>query len=97
MPCCLLVAVGFFIPRLTLFFLWALTTYIGRAYQTSIVPLLGFFFLPYSTLAYAVAQNEFHGLKDFGLLIFVLGLLMDFGFFGGASRSRRRRAVVEVE
>ena len=88
MPCCLLVLVGFFIPRITLFFLWLLTDYLSRAYETVLWPLFGFFFLPYMTLAYAIAQNACGGLKDWGLLVFVLGILLDFGVLGGGARSR---------
>jgi len=90
MPC-LLILVGLFIPRVTLFFLWLLTGYVGRAYETSLWPLLGFFFLPYTTLAYAIAMNEGGSLKGFWLVLFVLGILLDFGVLGGASRTRRRR------
>ena len=91
MPCCLICLIGFFLPRVTLFFLWLLSGYLGRAYETVLWPLLGFFFLPYMTLAYAVAVNEFGGLKGMGLLVFVVGVLLDFGVMGGGARAHRRR------
>ena len=90
MGCCLLVLIGYFVPRLTLFFLWLLTNYLGRAYQTHIWPLLGFFFLPYTTLAYAIAMNAFGGIQDLGLVLFVLGVLLDFGALGGGAHAHRR-------
>ena len=46
---------------------------------------------PGSPLHGAVAQNSFHGLKGVGLIIFAVGLLIDFGLLGGGARSRRRR------
>lgn len=90
MPC-LLILMGLFIPRVTLFFLWLLTSYLNRAYETHLWPLLGFFFLPYTTLAYAISMNEGGALKGFWLVLFVLGILLDFGVIGGASQSRRKK------
>jgi hypothetical protein len=91
MPCCLIVLVGLFIPRLTIFFLWFFTHYISRAFQTSLWPLLGFFFFPYMTLAYAVAINQGGRLDGVWLLLFILGVLLDFGIIGGGARTRMRR------
>ncbi len=89
---CLLILIGLFIPRITLFFLWLLSTYVSRAFETTMYPLLGFIFLPYTTLAYTIAMNEGGGLKGIWLVLFVLGILLDFGVIGGgASHSRRRK------
>jgi lipopolysaccharide/colanic/teichoic acid biosynthesis glycosyltransferase len=41
--------------------LWLFTDYLARAYDEFVVPLLGFFLLPTTTLAYAVAHNEVGG------------------------------------
>jgi hypothetical protein len=53
------------------------------------LPLLGFVLLPWTTLAYAVAQNEFGGLHDLGLILVVLAVLADIGVLGGGARQRR--------
>ena len=91
MPCCCaLMLFGFFLPRLTLFCLWLCTNYLGRAYTTALWPLLGFIFLPYTTLAYAVAINDAGGMQGLGLVLFAFGLLLDFGVLGGGAKSRRR-------
>ena len=89
---CLLAVLGLLTPRVVMVLLWLFTNYLSRAFETFIWPLLGFIFLPTTTLAYAVAQNSFDGLKGIGLLIFVLGVLLDFGLLGGGARSRRRRS-----
>jgi hypothetical protein len=89
MPC-LLIMIGLFVPRLTLFFLWLLSSYLSRAFETHLWPLLGFFVLPYTTLAYAIAINEGGALKGIWLALFVLGILLDFGVLGGTAHSRRR-------
>ena len=40
-------------PRLVLFVLWIFSDVLSRAYDSWIVPLLGFFLLPWTTLTYA--------------------------------------------
>jgi hypothetical protein len=89
MPC-LLVVVALFLPRVTLFFMWLLTGYLGRAYQTALWPLAGFFFMPYTTLVYALALNEGGGLHDYWLALLILGVLADGGQLP-AARWRRRQ------
>lgn len=87
---CLIALLGLITPRVVMVVLWLFTNYLSRAFETFIWPLLGFIFLPTTTLAYAVAQNEFRGLRGVGLVIFVLGILIDFGLLGGGAKSRRR-------
>lgn len=86
--CCILVALAFFGPRLTLFLLWLFTDYLGRAFDSFVLPFLGFLFLPWTTLAYAVAQNAFGGMHDLGLVLVIVGVIADIGVFGGGSRAR---------
>ena len=88
MPC-LIVVIALFLPRVTIFFVWLLTDYLGQAYHTALWPLLGFFFMPYTTLAYALAMNEGHGLQGFWLVLFILGVLADGGSLGAAKYRRR--------
>jgi hypothetical protein len=61
----------------------------NRAFDTFIWPFLGFLFLPWTTIAFAIAQNEFGGLSGLGILIVALGFLADIGVLGGGARSRR--------
>ena len=88
---CLAAVLGLITPRFVLVVLWLFTNYLSRAFHNFLWPMLGFFFLPTTTLAYAVASNEFHGLQGWGLLVFVVGVLVDFGLLGGGSKARRRR------
>jgi len=87
--CCVLVLLAFLGPRLVLFLLWLLTNYLSRAFDAFLLPFLGFLFLPWTTIAWAIAHNEFGGLSGVGLLIVVLGLLADIGVLGGGARGRR--------
>lgn len=86
--CCVLVAVAFVGPRFALGLLFLFSDYLTRAFDTFLIPFLGFLFLPWTTLAYAVAQNSFGGLHDLGLLLVILGVLADIGVFGGGARAR---------
>jgi hypothetical protein len=54
-------------------------------------PLLGFFFLPYTTLAYAWAANSTgHHVAGFPLVVLVFAVLVDLGVIGGGRAARRR-------
>lgn len=70
-------------PRFVMVVLWIFTSYLSRAYDGWVVPLLGFFLLPTTTLAYAIAENETRGLKGWGLVLVVVAVLLDLGVWGG--------------
>ena len=91
MPCCLaLIALS--APRVALVLVWLFSDYLGRAYEALWVPILGFFFLPTTTLAYAWAINSHGEVKGFGLVVVVLAVLIDIGAIGGARKRERRSA-----
>ena len=87
--CCVLILLAFFTPRIVLFILWLFTNYLSRAYDSFLLPFLGFLFLPATTLAYAIAQNEFGGVNGLGLVVVLIGLAVDIGLLGGGARQRR--------
>jgi len=86
--CCVLVLLAFLGPRLVIFLLWLFTNYLNRAFDTFLWPLLGFLFLPWTTIAFAIAQNELGGLSGLGLIVVALGFLADVGVIGGGARRR---------
>jgi hypothetical protein len=87
--CCVLILLAFFTPRIVLFLMWIFTNYLSRAYDSFLLPFLGFLFLPATTLAYAIAQNEFGGVNGLGLVVVLIGLAVDIGLLGGGARQRR--------
>ena len=87
--CCVLALLAFLGPRLAIFLLWLFTNYLNRAFDGFLLPFLGFLFLPWTTIAFAIAQNEFGGPNGIGVLIIVIGFLVDVGILGGGARSRR--------
>ncbi len=89
MPC-LLALIGFFFPRIVLIVLW-LSGYLDKAYATVLWPLLGFFFAPFTTLAYAWAINTNGSVSGIYLVVLVIAVLMDIGVLGGGDRERRKR------
>ena len=93
MPC-FLVLIAFFFPRLVLILLALFSNYLANAYNNLLVPLLGFFFLPYTTLAYAWAKNSHGGVDGIYLIVVIIAVLVDLGVLGGGAKARRSRTVV---
>jgi hypothetical protein len=87
--CCVLALLAFLGPRLVIVLLWLFTNYLSRAFDAVLLPLLGFLLLPWTTIAWAIAQNEFGGVSGIGLLLVALGFLADIGVIGGGARGRR--------
>ncbi|MGH9720175.1 MAG: hypothetical protein ACRD8O_08180 [Bryobacteraceae bacterium] len=88
MPCFVAVfALGF--PRLVLFCVFLFSGYLERAYHGLFWPLLGFFFMPLATLAYAWALNTYKSVEGFGLVVVVLAVLLDLGLIGSAGRRKK--------
>jgi hypothetical protein len=78
-------------PRFAIILVVIFSDYLGRAYQTTLWPFLGFLFMPMTTLAYAWAINSRGSVAGFQLVVVVLAVLIDLGLIGG-SASRRRRS-----
>lgn len=80
-------------PRAVIVLLVIFTDYIGRAFDSFLWPLLGFVFLPTTTLAWAWAQNTRGEVAGVHLVVVVAGLLLDLGMVGsGRSSFLRRRS-----
>jgi hypothetical protein len=72
--------------------LWLFTDLLSRAFESWIVPFLGFFLLPWTTLAYAGMWASSEGVNGFEWFIVVLALLVDLTAFAGGRRRRREMA-----
>ena len=79
---CLAVLFALVAPRVVMFVLWLFTDYLGRAFEGFLLPLIGFFALPTTTLGYAVAQNEFGGFRGWGAAVVIVAALLDVGLWG---------------
>ena len=90
MPCLLVLLVLAF-PRVILAWLFFTSNYLLRAYHGLLLPLLGFLFLPLTTLVYAWMQNTHRPLEGTNLLILVIAAVIDAGGLGGGEYHRRRQ------
>lgn len=91
MPC-LLGCLAMMTPRVVLFAIWLLSDYLNRAIHSNLWLLLGFLFMPLTTLAYAWAYNSGGGSIDgWRLVVVVIAVLADLGLIGGGGRAARRR------
>lgn len=91
MPC-FLALLAFFFPRFVLILLYLFSNYLQTAFQGWVFPLLGFIFLPYTTLAYAFSMHQNNGsVSGIYLAVVIVAFLMDLGSFGGAEAGRRSR------
>ena len=104
MGCCLIAALVMGAPRLGLFIWWFAdpsrfaATFPAWSLGTNLavpawgIPLLGFFILPWTTIAYVFVAPG--GLTVIEWAILVIALLIDLGAHGGGSSAynRRRRA-----
>ncbi len=97
MPCCIIALLALFGPRLILFGIWLFNNpYLQRATDNFFIQCLGFLFLPWTLLAYVFAINTFTagpymGLDTTGLIIVILGLVLDILSYGGSGYGNRDR------
>jgi hypothetical protein len=80
-------------PRLALVIMW-LTGYGSRAFESVLWPVVGFFFMPFTTCAYAIGMNEHGSISGWALLLLIVGVLFDLSSHGGGAQTARTRYVV---
>lgn len=90
MPCCLAI-LALAAPRVVIVLLVLFSDYIGNAYESLLWPLVGFFFLPLTTLAYAYAIHSAGGVTGIYLVLVVIAVLIDLSS-NGYGLTRRGRA-----
>lgn len=87
---CIVALIALLAPRLAIILLWLFSDYLSTAFGTWLWPLLGFFFLPLTTLAYAWSVHTFGGIQGLGLIAVIVAFLIDIGAIGGGYSGRRR-------
>jgi hypothetical protein len=76
-------------PRLALFAIFLFSNLLSRSFDSWVLPLVGFFLLPWTTLAYAVMWSiGTNGVEGFEWFIVILAFLADLASY--ASEGRRR-------
>lgn len=90
MPCLLLIVFLAF-PRIALVLLFLFSNYLERAYHGILLPLVGFLFLPLTTLAYAWMANTRQPIAGINLVILIVTVVIDLGGLSGGEYHRRTR------
>ena len=90
MPCLLVVVILAF-PRVVLILMFLLSDYLQRAYHELLLPVLGFIFLPLTTIVYAWLVNTHQAIAGINLLILIIAVVIDAGGLGGGEWHRRQR------
>ncbi|MGN6662922.1 MAG: hypothetical protein ACTHK6_01750 [Solirubrobacterales bacterium] len=88
---CLVVLLAFLSPRLALFAIFLFSDLLSRAFDSWFVPFLGFFLLPWTTLAYAAMWSSSDRVHGFEWFIVILAFLLDVGSYARSGRFRSRR------
>ena len=94
MPCCLMIIAAMF-PRFALVVMW-IVGYGGRAFDTALWPVLGFFFMPFTTCAYVIGMNENGGFHGWSLVLLIVAVIFDVGGHGGGGARYRRVQHIDV-
>ena len=91
MPCFLLLVILVF-PRVALALMWFFSTYLQRAFHGGLVlPVLGFVFLPLTTIVYAWELDSGMPTAGINLLWLLIAVIIDLGGLGGGAHRQSRR------
>ncbi len=69
--------------------LWIFTDLLSRAFESWFVPFLGFFLLPWTTLAYAAMWASSDGVVGFEWFIVALFFFFDLASYAQGDRQRQ--------
>jgi len=87
---CFVVLLALIAPRIVLFFVWVFTPYVSRAFNSFIWPLLGFIFLPFTTLIYALVWTPGVGVTGWAWLWVALAFILDVSWHSGSGYQARK-------
>jgi len=76
---------------LVLVLMFLFSGYLERAYHGLLLPVLGFIFLPLTTIVYAWLVNSHLPIEGLNLIILVVAVVIDLGGLSGGEWHRRRR------
>ncbi len=87
---CLLSAIAGLGSRAAIAYLYLETDYLTRAFDSQLWPLIGFIFMPLTTLAYTWSVLEGRSLEGPWAIVVGVAVLMDIGVIGFGTRRRKR-------
>lgn len=86
---CIVALLAMASPRLALFVVWLFTDRLSLALDSFWVGLLGFLFLPWTLLAWAVAYAPVKGVTGFGWFLVIFAFIVDLSAYSASARARR--------
>lgn len=90
MPC-IVAIIALMFPRVLIVILWLFTGWFSGVFSSAFWPVLGFFFLPVTTLWYSVVINNYGGnWSTTNILLLILAVIIDMGSWGGGYKNRRK-------
>jgi hypothetical protein len=89
---CLIFLAAMLSPRFALFLIWLFSDRFDVAFDTNIVPFVGFLVLPWTTLAWTVCYAPVRGVEGFGWFLVIFAFVVDLASWGSGYRARQERA-----
>jgi hypothetical protein len=87
----LVISIAVFFPRVVLIIIALFTKWISASFDTMLWPIVGFLFMPYTTLAYMAAMlNNQHTVSGGWLALVIIAAVVDLGGQGKSARRRKR-------
>ena len=87
---CLIGCFALFAPRVTLILIWFFSDLLQNAYETLLWPLLGFLFMPLTTLAYAWSVRSSGSIEGWHYVLMTVAVLFDLGLIGQGAKGRKQ-------
>jgi hypothetical protein len=88
---CLFALLGGLFPRLALLIVWiARPALVAAAFNTFLLPLLGFIFLPFATLIYVIVYTPGVGVIGFDWFWVILAVLLDISHWTASYTQRNQ-------
>ena len=90
---CFLIVIALAVPRVMMLGALLYTDWFQRAFDNRAWPILGFVFMPYTTLAYMAAMlNNSHAVTGVWLALFIAAVIVDVAHWGGGGHTYRRNS-----
>jgi hypothetical protein len=86
---CLFALIALLSPRFAVLLLWLFTDWVDRAFAGFVLPLLGLFFAPWTTLMYVLVDAPAGGIHVAGWILVGLGVVLDLSSYSQSAANRR--------
>jgi hypothetical protein len=86
--CCWILIAFAFAPRVALILMALVNDRISAAFGNVLLPIVGFFLMPWSTLVFVLVYPG--GLSFFDVIFLTLAVGADLGIWGGGAKKRKK-------